>query len=275
MKKIVSTILALNLGIALMAQTHEAFQSRYDRQIAAVGVSGPGVEFILDQWAEALPDDCGMLEGRFLYYYEKSRSEEVKPLPVRKYLGQKPMLTLKDSLGADVNYFTVPQFNDSLFRISQQCVDRAIALEPAELSHRFHKITALADYEKESPDMAATALLDLIDAKKTGKTTYTLDGEALAEGEFESAMQEYCYVFYKKGSDNSFESFRIISERLAKFYPKNPLFQNNLGAYWQVVQGNDKKAAKYYKKALKLDPEDSAAKTNLAIIEKNKTKNKK
>lgn len=277
MKKTVFLILTLALCCGLRAQDAEQFNQRYQRQVAAAGISGAGVEYVLDQWAEVFPDDCRMLEGRFLYYYDKSRSEEVRAIPgKKKYLGRKPVLTLKDSLGRDVNYFTVPLFADSLFRISQRSIDRAIALEPSELSHRLHRISALADYEKDSPDMASTALLDLIDLYMDRKSglSWKMDGKPLEEGEFESAMQEYCVLFYTKGSDNSYESFRIVSEKLSSLFPKNPLFQNNLGAYWQVVKENDKKAAKFYKKALKLNPEDSAAKTNLSIIEKKKAKNK-
>lgn len=275
MKKLMILMLAVAAGLAVRAQDREQFKSRYERQVGSVGSSGVGVEFILDQWAEAFPGDCDMLEGRFAYYYDKSRSEEVKPRPGRKFLGRKPVLTLKDSLGADVNYFTVPVFDDSLFRLSQECIDLAVSLEPAELSHRFHKISSLADYELESPDMAATAVLDLIDYTRSAKPSWLLFGKPLEEGEFESAMQEYCYLFFNKGSGSSYESFRIISEKLAKLYPKNPLFQNNLGAYWQVCKGNERKAEKYYRKALKLDPEDAAAKSNLSIIERNKIKKKK
>ena len=56
--------------------------------------------------------------------------------------------------------------------------------------------------------------------------------------------------------------------------PKNTLFLNNLGAYWQVARHDDKKAAKYYKKVLKLNPGDESATANMKIIEKNKHKNK-
>ena len=61
---------------------------------------------------------------------------------------------------------------------------------------------------------------------------------------------------------------------MLKLNPKSTLFMNNLGAYWQVARRDDKKAAKYYKKVLKLAPGDETAKANLAIIEKNKQKKK-
>lgn len=271
MKKILTILLAA-ICVGATAQTAAQFKEKYDRQVRSVGPDGVGVEYILDKWAAAFPDDADMLEGRFSYYLAKSRSESVQKVDAQKYLGQKPVLSLKDSLGKDVNYFMVPEYNDSLFRISQKSIDRAIELEPEVLIHRFNKISALAAYEKESPDMAATAMLDLIDYDASAHPKWIHEGEAVNREEFESAVQEYCFLFYKTGSANSYESFRILSERMLKLNPKNALFLNNMGAYWQVARRDDKKAAKYYKKALKLNPSDETAKANLAIIEKNKLK---
>lgn len=271
MKRLVAIILAA-VSLGATAQTAAQFKEKYDRQVRSVGADGVGVEYILNRWAAAFPDDTDMLEGRFNYYLAKSRSEEVQSMNADKYLGQKPVLSLKDSLGKKVNYFTVPVFNDSLFRISQKSIDRAIELAPDALVYRFDKIGALAVYEKDSPDMAATAMLDLIDYDASAHPGWTFKGEAVSREEFESAVQEYCYLFYKTGSPNSYESFRILSERMLKINPKNTLFLNNLGAYWQVARHDDKKAAKYYRKVLKLNPGDESATANMKIIEKNKSK---
>ena len=91
----------------------------------------------------------------------------------------------------------------------------------------------------------------------------------------DAAVQEYCIVFYKTGSQASYESFRIISERMLKLEPRNTLFMNNLGAYWQVARKDDRAASKYYKKVLKLNPDDATAKTNMGIIRRNKQKTNK
>ena len=255
-----------------MGQTAERFKERYDRQIRLTGKDGAGVEYILDQWGEAFPDDCAMLEGKYFYYYTKSKSQEIQPMKVERYLGEKPILSLKDSLGAKVNYVTVPQYDDSLFRMSQQFIDRAIELAPKELLYRFDKISALAAYEKESPDMAATAMLDLIDYDASTHPAWTYEGREVGREEFVDAVQEYCFLFYHTGSTNSYESFRLLSEKMLKLNPKSTLFMNNLGAYWQVARRDDKKAAKYYKKVLKINPKDETALSNFAIIEKSKHK---
>lgn len=264
-------IIALAFCIAAQARTQttpEQFKARYDKLVSSVGTAGVGVEYLLDTWASAYPDDPSMLEGRFSYYYAKSRSEEVKRVDAAKYLGQKPMLTLKDSLGANVNYFVVPQFNDSLFRLSQVCIDKAVESHPDVLRFRIDKIAALSDYEKDSPDMAATALLDLIDYDQKAHPVWTEKGETLSREDFEATVQDCCYLFYRIGSTSSYESFRIIAERMLKLNPRSTVFLNDLGAYWQVARRNDKTAAKYYRKVLKIDPDDASAKSNLAIIER-------
>ena len=115
-------------------------------------------------------------------------------------------------------------------------------------------------------------MLDLIDYDATAHPEWMFNGAPVTREDFEAAVQEYCYVFYKTGSANSYESFRILSERMLKINPKSALFLNNMGAYWQVVRRDDKKAAKYYKKVLKINPDDAAAKANMALIERNKHK---
>ena len=274
MKKTITFLMLLALSLGTYAQDAARFKEKYERQVRSAGPDGVGVEYILDKWAEACPDDADMLEGRYQYYFAKSRSEKIENVDAARYLGNKPVITLKDSLGKAVNYFTVPFFDDSLFRISQKCIDRAIEVAPDVLIYRFDKISALAAYEKDSPDMAATAMLDLIDYDSQAHPKWIFEGEEVDRADFEAAVQQYCYLFYKTGSANSYESFRILSERMLKINPKSTLFLNNLGAYWQVARRDDKKAAKYYKKVLKLNPSDETAKANLAIIEKNKRKKK-
>lgn len=258
--------------LTAMGQSAEQFKEKYDRQVRLTGQDGVGVEYILEKWGEAYPDDCEMLEGKYKYYFVKSKSEQIQAIDAERYLGEKPVLSLKDSLGKKVNYFMVPQYDDSLFLISQKCIDRAIELSPEALIYRFDKITALASYEKESPDMAATAMLDLIDYDASAHPAWTYAGAEVPREDFISAVQEYCYMFYHIGSPSSYESFRTLSEKMLKKDPKNTVFLNNLGAYWQVARRDDKKAAKYYKKVLKLNPGDESASSNLKIIEKNKHK---
>jgi len=260
------------LCVAASAQTAEEFKEKYARQVKNTGAAGVGVETILDNWIEAYPQDCDAWEGRFAYYWAKSRRVEVISSSDAKYLGNKPMLSLKDSLGNPVNYFEEPFFDEEYFAQASQSIDQAIKLAPLALEYRFDKINALIDYEKDSPDMASTELLNLIDQNYSSHPAWTLRGETVKPEDFESAIQEYCYTLYNKGTANGYDSFRIISERMSKIQPSNPDWLANIGAYYQVAKKDYKKATKYYKKALKLNPQHFAANRNLKIMEKQKNK---
>jgi len=267
--KIFLTVAAAALCVAAAAQnTAEEFQARYERLVRNVGYSGVGVETLLDRWEEAFPEDMAVPTARFNYYFNKARRTEVVVKPgLRRYLGNEPTLTLKDPEGNDVPYFEEDFYDEALFGEAMKVVDQKIAAQPDELRWRFLKVTGLAAYEKESPDMAAAELRSLIARNASARPAWTLDGEPAGAEIFQQGVGEYCAQFFQTGSTACYEFFREISELMNKQFPKNPVFIDNLGSYWLVARDNDKQAAKYYKKALKIDPEDYAAQRNLKIIE--------
>lgn len=266
MKRIKFLIVALLVCAASTAQTtSEGFKAKYDRQVRIVGADGVGVELILDKWAEAFPDDPDMLTGRFVYYLSKSQSTTAVPKKLDKYLGQKPIVSLKDSTGADVNYFQETVYVDSLFAKASSAIDRAVALFPNDLGYRVEKINALVGYEKESPDMALSEILTLIDRDQNLKPEWTSNGKPLQAGDFNLVIQDYCYTFFQFGMPGTYEAFRAISERMLKSDPKNVEYLNNLGSYWLVAQKNSKQAMKYYNKVLKLDPKNYSAAKNCVL----------
>ena len=254
----------------------EDFQARYERLIRNVGYDGVGVETLLDRWAEAYPDDPAVPTARFNYYFEKGRRTEVVPKPgQRRFMGNPPALTLKDSDGNDVPYFEENFFEEEPFGEAIRVLDQQIAAQPDELRWHFLKITALSAYEKESPDMAAAELKALIERNASARPAWTLDGENADAEIFQQGVSEYCAIFFQTASPASYEYFREISERMNKLFPKNPVFIDNIGSYWLIVKDNDKQAVKYYKKALKFDPDDYAANRNLQIIEKRQAQARK
>ena len=276
MKKTILAIAAIALCAAAAAQTTtEEFQTRYERLVRNVGYSGVGVETLIDRWEEAFPDDANPYLARFNYFMDKSMHTEVVSKPgLRKYLGKAPALTLKDPDGTDVPFFEENFYDEVYFGEAMRVLDGRIAVQPNELRWHYTKISTLTDFEKESPDMAAAELRSLIN-RGTSHPAWTLDGAPADEATFQQCVGELCANFFKTGTDASYEFFREISELLSKRYPDNPAFIDNIGSYWQVAKGNDKQAAKYYKKALKLDPNDYAATRNLQIIEKKQSAAKK
>ena len=271
---IITFFAALSCAMLLAQSAGDDYLAKYQRQIRNAGVAGVGVQTIVDNWIAACPDDARAYEARFSYCFAKSRSTEVQPKNSERYLGQKPVLTLKDSTGRDVNYFQEDVFVDSLFASCLTSIDKALSLKPLELRYHFDKITAMLSYEKDCPDLSYDLVNSLIDSFVKNKgADWTLDNEALPEDRDEVFCQcigEFCYTFFQVGSPSSYRYFLALSEKMNKLYPKNPVFLDNIGSYWQVAEKNDKKALKYYKKALKLDPQDYAALNNIRLINRRK-----
>ena len=277
MKKWILAIAAIALCTAAAAQTPaEEYLARFERLVRTVGPDGVGVETLLDRWEEDFPDDQAVHVARFNYHFQKSqRTEMVAKGTQRRYLGNPPSLTLKDADGQDVNYFPEDFYDEEEFAEAMKVLDRQIALHPDELRFHFLKVSALAAYEKESPDMAAAELKSVIERQASARPVWTLDGNPADAEVFQQGVGEYCYEFFQIGTSDSYEYFREISERMNKLFPKNPVFLDNLGSYELVVKENYKQAAKYYKKALKLDPDDYAAQSNLQLIERKQAQEKK
>ena len=111
---------------ALMAQTPSAkeFNDRYQLLVSKLGLSGVGIETLLNRWAAAYPDDTEMLSGKFSYYLDKSRTASVVQKDQKRFLGEQPILTLKDSTGKNVNYFQEYFYDDDLFGEAQKAIGR-------------------------------------------------------------------------------------------------------------------------------------------------------
>lgn len=277
MKRIVLLLAAVAVSAGLSAQTGR-YEQRYDLLVSQFGPAGPGVETVLDNWCKADSTNAKMLLGKFSYYYTKAQTTQVEKKSVRKYLGMEPVLSLKDSTGADVHYYQVTLFDDELYGEAVKAADKAIAIWPDRLDFRFMKANAYIAYEKESPDMALAYLNSLIDENMKRSRPWQYDGEEAGPDFFEDAMQEYCYSFYTIGSESSYEAFRALSMKLSGLYPDNMGFLNNLGSYYLVAKSDYKTAFKYYDKVLKQHPDDNTAIMNgmlAARKQKNIKKEKK
>lgn len=268
MKRIILTITAIAFAcLRLSAQTTaEEYLNRYENQIKRVGTDGPGVETILDKWEKDFPEDIEMLVGRFNLNLARAISTQVVQKEAAKYLGNQPVMSLKDSLGNDVNYFQDNVYDDEYFAIASQAIDKAIKLAPERLDLRYCKVTSLLGYEKDSPDMALSTLSGLIDYNGTSHPAWKYGEESVDDDFFSSAVQEYCIALYNLETPNSFEAFRMLSEKMLKYDPKNNLFLTNIGTYYFVAKKDNKTALKYYQKVIKSDPQNYTAVKNTVLM---------
>ena len=256
---------AIFMALDLSAQTSEKYEQRYELLLSQFGPAGVGIETVLNKWEAVDSTDAKMLYARFNYLFTKAQTSAVVAKPERKYLGMEPLLTLKDSLGNDVFYYQVNEFDDQLYAQAVKTMDRTISLYPDRLDYRFVKANAYIAYEKESPDMALACLLDLADRYSDRKGRWTYEGEKVDDSFFTDAMQEYCYSFYSIGTSSSMEAFLGLSQKMLQLYPDNTGFLSNIGSYHMLANGDYKTALKYYSKVLKKKPDDYTAIKNSAL----------
>lgn len=266
MKKIALAVAALLAAPALFAQTSaQDYMSRYTLLVNKLGPAGVGIETLIGKWEADYPDDVDMLCAKYNYYHTKCQHEEVVQKSQARFLGADPVLTLKDSTGVDVHYFTETIYDDEMYGLATQALDKAIRLRGDDISLRFTKIASLLNYEKESPDMATQALRSLIDYHCTSHPKWKYGEEVFTDEDFRASMKDYCFFLFRTASPASMESFRSVSEKLLSYYPKDTDYLNNIGSYYLATKKDYKSAMKYYSKSLKLDPDNYAAIKNCVL----------
>lgn len=275
MKKVIVSLLLAAVSFSALAQsTEQEYLERYNRLVRNVGNTGVGVETLLNKWEDAFPEDANMLAAAFLYYYEKSQTAITVSKNTSTYLGQKSILQLKDSLGKDVYYFYDTEYDDEVFGKAQQYIDKVNQKFPLKLENRCAAITALANYEKGSPDMALSRIKELVAYNYGSKPEWTYEDEAVDNETFKSIVQEYCYSFFKLATPSGYEAFRSITEDMLRHNANDVLFLDNMGSYYLVGKDDPKTAQKYYDKVLKLKKDDLTAIKNGVILSR-KMKNAK
>ena len=263
MRRIVKTLILAFLASASVAQaqenSREYYLRTYERLSEKVGPSGVGVETILDRWQADYPEDVEPVLDHFLYYYSKSQTKQVIVKKEKRHLGNEPVLSLADSLGNVSYYFDDLVFDDTLFGEALGWIDKAVRMDPDRIDLRFYKVAALTGYEKEQPQLALAEILSLIDYHVAVNPPWKHPSYGVDQDFFNSAVQEYCYLFFRYGSPAGYDAFRKISERMNRYYPDNTVFLDNLGSYYFVAAKDNKTALKYYGKVLKIKPSDLTA----------------
>ena len=268
MKRFFTFLVALALPLSLLAQTSkEDYIRRYNNLVNRVGAAGVGVETLLDKWAEEYPDDMQQLLARFSFWFNKCQTSNVIQLSQDRYLGREPILPMTDSLGRKNNYFEDIVYDDESFGLALEALDKAVALNPNRLDLRLLRIDALTAYEKGSPDMALSALKSLVDENYRQHPAWEHEAVEKVDDEvFKALIQDYCFTFFRLGTDSSAEAFKSLSEYMLTYSKDDPLFLDNIGSYWLVSKKDYKKARKFYDQVLKKHPDDVTAIRNGMLL---------
>ena len=270
MRKFIYVLAALILSVAASAQSSD-YQRRYIVLRDRVGYSGVGMETLINNWSKAEPENSDMHLASFYFHLSKSTGSEVVVRSEAKYLGTEPVLSLKDTTGTDVHYYEVLTYEDEMFAEALKSLDKAISLSPERIDLRFLKINSYISYERESPDMAMSNIMGLVydvmsnDAKWVYRAYMGEDVQPVDRELFAEMMKEYCYSLYSLGTPSSYEGFYTLSQRMNKYFPKDPDFIANMASYYLVVTKDYKTALKYYDKALKIRPDDRSTINNAVI----------
>ena len=266
MKRISAALAALVLVCTALPAQSVDWQKKYERQVKAVGLSGVGVETILDSWGAADSSSVDYLAARYAFWFDKSHSLVVEAHDSPRYLGMEPMLELSDSSKSNtVWYYQVDSFDDELFGRALRYLDTAAAAMPAELEYRVWKVSALMLYEKESPDMTLGLILSLIDEDRSTGQKWLYQGEEQDRDFFDGLIQEFCWNLFNLGTPQAREAFLKVSEKMLSYDRKSPVFMANVGSYLMSVK-EYKKALKQFDKVLKLDPDNDTAIRNCVTI---------
>ena len=269
MKRILTFLVALALPLSLLGQTQtpEDYVRRYNNLVDRVGASGVGVETLLDKWAADYPDDLQQLLARFSFCFNKAQTSQVIQLPQDRYLGREPLIPMTDSLGRKANYFEDFIFDDEQFGLALEALDRAVSLNPERLDLRLLRTDALIAYEKGSPDMALASLKALVDENFQKHPAWTHGSlEKVDDEVFKALMQDYCFTFFRLGTDSSAEAFKGLTEHMLTRWKDDPMLLDNIGSYWLVCKKDYKKARKYYDQVLKKHPGDMTAIRNGVLL---------
>ena len=266
MKRISAALAALVLVCTALPAQSVDWQKKYERQVKAVGLSGVGVETILDSWGAADSSSVDYLAARYAFWFDKSHSLVVEAHDSPRYLGMEPMFELSDSSKSNtVWYYQVDSFDDELFGRALRYLDKAAAAMPAELEYRVWKVSALMLYEKESPDMTLGLILSLIDEDRSTGQKWLYQGEEQDKDFFDGLIQEFCWNLFNLGTPQAREAFLKVSEKMLSYDRKSPVFMANVGSYLMSVK-EYKKALKQFDKVLKLDPDNDTAIRNCVTI---------
>lgn len=239
------------------------YQARYEALWGSD--SDSAMQALLHEWEAASPTDPEMFIANFNYYYYQSQ-QEMLTLTEEAPKGESLVLTDSASDGPTGYLGSQIFYQDSLFQLSQQYLDRGMAQHPRRLDMYFGQIYSLR--EAGYLEQHLTKLLAVIDTHQSigGDWLWSngkpLEADEDPEAYFTGSIQEYISVFYQM-PEPYIKGIDTVSRRMLALYPEDVRFNTNVGVA-SLFREDFVGAIPWFEQALKAEPHDPIVLNNLA-----------
>jgi len=253
-------LLLLILPITLVAQNFKnQFQSKFNNE----DYNAKEVKEILEKWEKSNKNDVEYFIAAFNFYFRESQ-QELLQLSKEEPTKNQDALVLTDSLGNKSGYLhSYVSKNDSLFTISQNIIDKAIALYPNRLDLRFGKIHTLGEFEKF--DLFSNQILNTIDHSNKIKHKWLWSNDKILddpENFFIDAIQGYQNTLFQAESD---ENLKKVAKKMYDTFPNDLYVISSYGVTF-LIENKNEEALELYLKAEKINPDDTIVLSNIGLI---------
>lgn len=221
---------------------------------------------VLRLWEAQSPDDPELYPARFNYFMNRARSS-VLVLNGADGVGEDE-LVFRDSAGAVAGSIgSGSVWNDSLFALAMQAIDKGIEAYPLRLDFRLGKAAA-AELCSSWGDVAGTVegVLELTGRKGT-RWCWTGGGELgdSAREMVADAAFDYLRGLYSSDDAEALALVGPLGDKILKVFPKDVRTLNLMGAA-SYDRGDAKSALSYFGRAAKAAPDDAMPLCNMAYM---------
>lgn len=221
---------------------------------------------VLRLWESQSPDDPELYPARFNYFMNRARSS-VLVLNGADGVGEDE-LVFRDSAGTVAGSIgSGSVWNDSLFALAMQTIDKGIEAYPLRLDFRLGKAAA-AELCSSWGDVAGTVegVLELTGRKGT-RWCWTGGGELgdSAKEMVADAAFDYLRRLYSSDDAEALGLVGPLGDKILKVFPKDDRTLNLMGAA-SYDRGDAKSALSYFDRAAKAAPDDAVPLCNMAYM---------
>ena len=253
----------ITLAILLIILTSSTFAQDYKFDYDKLCQEDKRAELLplLKEWEQNKPDDPELYVAYFNYYFQESKQEVIQ---LSDTPGQGDNLKLTDSLGNESGYmYGKILYQDSLFNLGIEYVDKGLSKHPRRLDMYFGKIYVLR--EKGNIKEYVSEIIKVIELHKNKKSNWLWsNNEPVEDGDdlFKGSIQSYCYALFNL-EETYIKGIEMISKKMMLLYPNDVENYSNLGVC-KLINKEYKEALETFLQAKEINPTDTIVLANIA-----------